>query len=233
MATAGCSRRKSHGGKDTHRSLMWPPCGSTPIPRVATLLKGSFLQRRCDPDLFQANVRVKLRKSKSRRVSSLETLRYSALDGFLQLRRIQCRKLAMNSETIIEAHEHRVRVLCAVVSAERAWDSNIYHEAFHDRENGGRALPRASYVRWRREALSRNITTYRDPPKNVGEGSTISMWTSISSLRRSPRRVVRSGCPISFLSRTNRRRNQYPIQANPMPFRCRFRDARTGMWARE
>ena len=27
-----------------------------------------------------------------------------------------------------------------VVSAERAWDPHICHEAFHDRKNGGRAL---------------------------------------------------------------------------------------------
>ena len=34
------------------------------------------------------------------------------------------------------------------------------------------------YDRWEREALSTNMTTYRDPPRDAGKGSTVSMWTS-------------------------------------------------------
>ena len=33
---------------------------------------------------------------------------------------------------------------------------------------------------WRREALSTNIMTYRDPPRDVGHGPVVSMWTSPS-----------------------------------------------------
>ena len=100
-------------------------------------------------------------------MSCLKSSRYRALDGSIRLWRIRCRKLATNSEAIAEVHEYTVRVLCAVVSAERAWDSHIYHEAFHDRKNGGRA--RAPYGRCRREALSTNITTYRDPREKLGK----------------------------------------------------------------
>ena len=46
MATVGGSRRKSHGGKATRRSLMLPPCCSTPMPKVATPARGSLLPRR-------------------------------------------------------------------------------------------------------------------------------------------------------------------------------------------
>ena len=136
MATAGGSRRNSHGGKATRRSLMLPPCCSTPMPRVAL--------RSCrvgtTPDLFQADVRVQLWNSKSRRLSSLEGSRYRALDGSILLWRVRCRKLATNSEAIAEVHEHVVQVFDAVVSAERTWDPQICHEAFYDRKNCGRAL---------------------------------------------------------------------------------------------
>ena len=53
---------------------------------------------------------------------------------------IRCRKLKTNSEAIAEVQEHTVRVLCTVVNAERAWDSHICHEAFHDRIDGGLAF---------------------------------------------------------------------------------------------
>ena len=53
---------------------------------------------------------------------------------------VRCCKLTTNSEAIAEVHEHTVRVLCTVVNAERAWDSHIYHEAFHDRIDGGLAF---------------------------------------------------------------------------------------------
>ena len=76
----------------------------------------------------------------SRRVSSLETSRYRTLDGYILLWYVRCRELATNSVVIAEVHEHTVRVLRAVVSADRAWDPHICQEAFHDRKNGGRAL---------------------------------------------------------------------------------------------
>ena len=140
MTTAGGSRRKSHGGKSTRRSLMWPPCCSTPMPRVATPARGSFLPRRYNPVSLQADVWVQLWNFKSRRVSSLKSSRYRPLDGSILMWRVWCRKLATNSEAIAEVHEHTVRVPGVVVSAERAWDPHICHEAFHNRKNGGRAL---------------------------------------------------------------------------------------------
>ena len=76
----------------------------------------------------------------SRRVSSLESSRYRALNGSILLWRVWCRQLATNSESFEGVQEHTVRVLGAVVSAERAWDPHVSHEAFHDRKNGGRAL---------------------------------------------------------------------------------------------
>ena len=104
----------------------------------------------------------------SRRVSSLESSRYHALDGAILLRRVRCRKLPMNSEAIVEVNEHTVRVLGTVVSAERAWDPHICHEAFHGRKMAAALFSRAPYGRCRREALSTNITTYRDPPRKFG-----------------------------------------------------------------
>ena len=140
MATAGGSRRKSHGGKATRRSLMLPPCCRTPMPRVVTQTEARSCRVGTTPYLFQADVRVQLWNSKSRRVSTLERLRYRALDGSILLWRVRCRRLATNSEATAEVYEHAVRVLRAVVSAERAWDPYICHEAFHDRKNGGRAF---------------------------------------------------------------------------------------------
>ena len=49
VAAAGGSHRKYHGGKATRRLLMLPPCCSTPMPRVATPARGSFLPRRYNP----------------------------------------------------------------------------------------------------------------------------------------------------------------------------------------
>ena len=129
MATAGGSRRKYHGGKATRCSLMLPLQPEARSCRVSTI-----------PYLFQADVRVQLWNSKSRRVSSLKSSRYRALDGSVLLWRVWCRKLATNFTAIAEVHEHTVRLLGAVVSAERAWDPHICHEAFHDKNNGGRAL---------------------------------------------------------------------------------------------
>ena len=40
-------------GKATRRSLMLPPCCSTPMPRVATPARGSFLPRRYNPVSLQ------------------------------------------------------------------------------------------------------------------------------------------------------------------------------------
>ena len=168
MATAGGSRRKSHGGKATRRSLMLPHCCSTPMPRVATPARGSFLPRETTPDLFQADVRVQLWKSKSRRVSSLKSSRYRALDVSILLWRVWCRKLATNSEAIAEVHEHTVRVLGAVVSAERAWDPMSATKRFTTERMAATLFSRMPYGRCRREALSTNITTYRDPPREVG-----------------------------------------------------------------
>ena len=49
--------------------------------------------------------------------------------------RVRCRKLAANSEAIAEVHDPTVRILGAVVSAGRAWDPHIFHEALHDRKS--------------------------------------------------------------------------------------------------
>ena len=139
MATAGGSRRKSHEGKAIRRSLMLPPRCGTPMPRVATPARGSFLPRRYNPvSLLGGCPGTAVELQVAPRVS-LKNSRYRALDGFILVWRVWCRKLATNFEAIAEVHEHTVRVL-AVVSAERAWDPHICHEAFHDRKNGGRAL---------------------------------------------------------------------------------------------
>ena len=73
-------------------------------------------------------------------MSSLKISRYRTIDRSILLRQVRCRKLATNSESIADVDDSTVRVLCAVVSAERAWDSHICHEAFHDINIGGRAL---------------------------------------------------------------------------------------------
>ena len=51
-----------------------------------------------------------------------------------------CRKLATNSEIIAEVHKHTAQILCVIVSAERVWDSQICHKAFHNRNDSVRAL---------------------------------------------------------------------------------------------
>ena len=49
-------------------------------------------------------------------------------------------------------------------------------------------ISRVPHGRWRREALSTNITTYRDPPRDAGKGPAVSMW--ISSIGLLARAVV-------------------------------------------
>ena len=71
---------------------------------------------------------------------SLESSRYSALEGYILLRRIRCRKLATNSETTTQVHEHTLGALRVVGSPERTWNPHICHEAFADRKKGGRAF---------------------------------------------------------------------------------------------
>ena len=140
MATAGDSLRNSHGRKAPRCSLMLPPCCNTPVPRVATPARGSILPRRYNPGSLPGGCPGTDQNSKSRRVSSLESSRYRALDGSILLWRVRCRKLLTNPEAIAEVNEHTVRLLGAAVSAERAWDPHIYREAFHNRKNSGHAL---------------------------------------------------------------------------------------------
>ena len=52
-------------------------------------------------------------------------------------------------------------------------------------------LSRVPYGRWKREALSTNMTTYREPPKASGNGPVVSMWTRSSGA--AARDVVRCG----------------------------------------
>ena len=91
-------------------------------------------------ELVQMYVREELVHLKTCRIPCLECSRQSALHRAVLLRRIRCRKLAADLETVTVLHELRVSVLGAVVRPECARKSHVYHKPLHHTENGGCAL---------------------------------------------------------------------------------------------
>ena len=78
-----------------------------------------------------------------------------------------------------------VCVLSSVITSKFSGNFHVSDETLHDGEKGGRTLIAGAVWRWRREALSTNITTYCDPPRDAGKEPAVSMWMiSIGLLAR-------------------------------------------------
>ena len=159
MATAGGSCRKSHGGKATRRSLMLPPCCSTPMPRVRLQPEARSCRVGTTPYLFQANVRVQLWNSKSRRVSSLKARDFAlstgtfccGVYGAVSSRRIP-RPLQKSTNILFE-----YSVPLSVQNARGIPMSAT--KRFTTERKAAALFSRTPYGRCRRDALSTNITT--------------------------------------------------------------------------
>ena len=89
-------------------------------------------------------------------------------------------------------------------------------------------LSRVPYGRWKREALSTNTTTYREPPKDSGNGPAVSMWTRPSGA--ASRDVVRCGVGADALGhRTPRAWFQLPYKLNTVLLGGGFQYTRMGV----
>ena len=162
-------------------------------------------------------------------MSSLKFSRYRALDGSILLWRERCRKLATNSEIIAQVHNHTAQILCVIVTAERVWDSQICHIAFHNRNDSVRALfARALRPLSTRGAVDEHHNVPRSPERSWVRSSSVDVDTS-QQLRYPSRHAIWSGWPIPFRPRTSRTLNQFPYQADPMLFRCHFQYTRIGV----
>ena len=111
-----------------------------------------------------------------------------ALPGTILLRRVRCRPLSSDPEVVAKLHERMVCVLSSVVTSKCSGNPMPAMKRFTTARMAAAVLSRVPYGRWRREALSTNITTYRDPPRTAGKGPAVSMW--ISSIGLVARAVV-------------------------------------------
>ena len=161
MATAGGSRRKSHGGKATRRSLTLPPGCSTPMRKVATPARGSFLPRRYNPVSLPGCCgtpsRVACPALKARDIALSTGPFCCGVYGAVNSRRIP--RPSQESTNILFEYSVSLSVRIArgtPMSATKRFTTERMATALFSRTPHGRC---------RREALSTNITTYRDPPR--------------------------------------------------------------------
>ena len=121
------------------------------------------------------------------RMSRLDCPREPALHWAVLLWRVRRRQLAADLEIVTVLHERRLSVLGAVIRPERSWNSHVCHEPLHHTEDGRCALVLGPVRALKREALSTNMTTCREPPN----GPAVSMWSMSSGA--AARDVVRCG----------------------------------------
>ena len=90
--------------------------------------------------LLQVHVREEPIHLNASRVARLDGSRQSAPNRAVLLRRIRCRQLAADLETVTVLHERRVGVLSAVIRPECPWNSHVGNEPMHHSEDGRCAL---------------------------------------------------------------------------------------------
>ena len=169
VATTGGSRRKSHGGKATSRSLMLPPCCSTPMSRAATQARGlvpaasvqsRISSRRMSGYSCGNPSRAACPPLKARGIALSTGPFCCGVYGAVNSRRIP-RPLQKSTNILFE-----YSVPLSVRNARRTPISAM--KRFTTERMAAALFSRTPYGRCRREALSTNITTYRDPPREVG-----------------------------------------------------------------
>ena len=113
----------------------------------------------------------------------------SALHWAVLLRRVWGRQFAADFEAVTIINKRRVHVLVPVVGPQRSRNSHVGHETLHRTPRvAGALLSLAPYERWKREALSTNMMTHREPPSHSWNGPAVSMCTMF--MGAAPRDVV-------------------------------------------
>ena len=148
---------------------MLPSCCSTPTPKVATPARGSFLPRRhnpvslpggCPGTAVELQVAPRVQPQKARDIA-LSTGPFSCgVYGAVNSQRIP-RPLQKSTNILVE--------YSVPLSVRNARGTPISAKKRFTTERMAAALfSRTPYGRCRRKALATNITTHRDPPREVG-----------------------------------------------------------------